>query len=154
MEVAAAQLDVMRMEPTSTSDQVDFVTVFLRGVPLGTASVGAGDLVITPLQTSIGYGSFESEILEASRLLWEQGFLHPPKPRIAAEALTPSPHLSFEMRDMDGRMLHADFVNVVAAPALNAPPVVVVCRKHVNAAVASVLAPPRKSTGERGPANA
>lgn len=134
----------------SANRTAERVRVYLRGVPLGTFALSGGDLVLAPLEREPGYDSFATVIRAASEPLWQLGFLHPPSPRIAAEALAPPRELAFELRDMDGRQLHADFVNVVASPASHAPPTVVVHRKHANAAIASVLGQVRRAPGEPG----
>ena len=154
MKAAAAQPNVRLVEMTSTDGEGDRVTVYLRGVPLGDAAIPAGDLVLTPLRCLAGYDGFEDAIADASVELWNQGFLQPGGPHIAAEALAPPADLAFELRDVAGHVVHADFVNVVASPRDAEPPTVIVYRRFANAAVASLLRTPPKRPGMDQPPKA
>ena len=151
MKAAAAQLDVMRMEATSLAGQVDRVTVQLRGVPLGAIWLAESDLVVTTLEPSAAYDGFSEAIRAASEPLWQLGFLQPRRAHLAIEALAPRAEDAYELRDVAGRILAVDFVNVVASPGAGEPPVVIVYRKYVHAAVASVL---RETPGDGRSANA
>jgi hypothetical protein len=130
------------MESISLAGQVDRVTVQLRGVPLGAVWLAEGDLVFTTLEPSAAYDGFAEAVRAASEPLWHLGFLQPRTARIAVEALKPRAEDSYELRDTAGRSLAVDFVNVVASPRAGEPPVVIVYRKFVHAAVASVLREP------------
>jgi hypothetical protein len=115
------------------------VIVQLRGVPLGHAWLGEGELVFTTLEPSAAYEGFSGLIRAASQWLWSLGFGQAEGARIAVEALAPAADFDFELLDDAGRGLVVDFVNVVASPHDAEPPVVIVSRRYVHAAVASVL---------------
>jgi len=128
----------MGAEPTLT-DQLDRVTVQLHGVPLGALSLEPGELVLASLEPWPAYAAVAGSIRAASEQLWRDGFLHPGSTRVAIESLAPQAEHPFELRDLEGRVLEVDFVNVVASPRELEPPVVVVYRKRVHAAIASIV---------------
>lgn len=130
------------MEPESATSDIERAVVYLRGMPLGTFGLPDGDLVIATLEPTRPYESFVPAIRYLSEAFWARGFLPPRPGRVPVEALAPSADQSFELRDSLGRMLAVDFVNVIESPEPTDPPVVVVCRKHVNALVASALRDP------------
>jgi hypothetical protein len=135
--------------------------VFWRGVPVGALWLSDGDVVITSLEPTAAFAAISDTVRQHSARLWDRGFLQQDsasvwepgilrhtRQRIAIEALAPVADLAFELRDLNGRALHADFVNVVASPRPVESPVVVVCRKYAHAAVASVLRSPQRAAGD------
>jgi hypothetical protein len=58
------------------------------------------------------------------------------------------PHCRLELRDADGRMVPADFVNIVERPHNHVGPVVFVRFRQAHASVPSVLHPRRNRAGD------
>jgi hypothetical protein len=136
------------------SSQLARCIVLLRGVPLGALWLAEGDLVFGTLEPAPAYAAAEGELRRAAERLWNQGFLHPkpPRNRISVDALAPLAGLSFELRDEGGALLQTDMVNVVPSPRIGEPAVVVVGRKFVNAAVASLIRGDPREPGTDQPA--
>ena len=124
-----------------------------QGVPLGTVDLADGDLVVADFEPSDAYLSVRGTIREASVALWSMGFFHPEgaQPRISVEALGRAAKLPFELRDSEGRLIPADFVNVVERPHTEDSPVVFARFRHAHSGVASIVRGPNK---EGGAANA
>ena len=146
---------------------VERAQIFVRGVPIGSFWLSEGDVVITTLEPNAAFTAISDDVRAFSTALWEKGFLQHvsvslwekgvfkhTRRRVTVEALSPTHGMGFELRDLNGDALHADFVNVVASPRPAELPVVVVCRKHAHSAVASVLRFPQRAAGGDRPANA
>ena len=128
--------------------------VCLRGAPIGEVDLTDGDLVIADLEPKPAYEAIRADVRLASQDAWKAGFLGALKSRMTADVLAPVGELSFELRDLTGSAVHADFVNVIARKDAAQPSVVVVSRRRANAAVASILSrtPRADRPGQRGDA--
>ena len=120
------------------------VSVYHKGVPIGDAHLVGSELAIAEFEPNAAYGSVQPIIREASRALWALGFFHPEgvSPRLPAEVLGTASRLPLELRDDHGKLIPADFVNLVERPAPGARPVLFTRFCHVHAGVPSQLRPP------------
>jgi hypothetical protein len=150
--------------PTLPHAHAERAHLFLRGVPVGAFWLFESSVVIAALEPTEAFAAIREEVGYHSMRLWRKGFLQQnsgdvpergvvrhTRQRVTVEALAPAAGMAFELRDASGGALHADFVNVVVSPRAGEPPVVVVCRKYAHAAVASLLRPPSRASGDNRP---
>ena len=123
--------------------------VYHQGVPLGIVDLTGGELVVAEFEPSDAYLSVRSTIREASVALWSMGFFHPEgvQQLVSVEAPGRAAKLSFELRDAEGKLIPADFVNVVERPHTEDGPVLFVRFRHAHSGVASVVHLPHKKGG-------
>ena len=134
--------------------------VFHQGVPIGSSELALSELSVTPFEPNEAYLSVRAVIRQASVALWNMGFFHPEGfyPRTTIEALTAAlgkaAQLPLELRDANGKLIPADFVNVVERPHTEEGPVVFVRLRHAHSGVASLRRPPNREGGEASDADA
>lgn len=114
-----------------------------QGVPLGSCHLTGGELSVAEFEPTDAYASVRGTIRDASVALWHMGFFHAEgvHPRIPVEVLGKAARLSLELRDAEGRLVPADFVNVVERPHTEEGPVVFVRFRHAHSGVPSALRP-------------
>jgi len=116
--------------------------------------------LVAPFEPNDAYLSVRGLIREASVALWNMGFFHPEgfHPRTSTEALSATlgraAQLSLELRDAAGRLVPADFVNVVERPHSEEGPMVFVRLRHAHSGVPSTLRPPNRKGGGASDADA
>ena len=125
------------------------VSVYHNGVPIGDADLGAGELVVAEFEPNQAYSSVQLLIREASKALWGLGFFDPEavSSRVPVEVLGRAARLPLELRDEHGKLVPADFVNIVERPAADSQPVVFTRFRHAHAGVPSTLQPPPATGG-------
>ena len=115
--------------------------VYHQGVPLGSADLPSGELAVAHFEPSEAYLSVRGLIREASAALWNvtSGYPEGFQAHVSTEALTAAAQLPLELRDDEGRLIAADFVNLVERPHTEEGPVVFARFRHSHAGVASKL---------------
>ena len=134
--------------------------VYHQGVPIGSSELAPSELTVTPFEPNDAYLSVRGVIREASVALWKMGFFHPEGfyPRTTLEALTvalgEAARLPLELRDAHGKLVPADFVNVVERPDTEEDPAVFVRMRHAHGGVPSTRLPPNREGGATSDADA
>lgn len=96
-------------------------TVLHHGVPVGALRLPEGELVSARLDPLPAYASIADVVRAGSGVLLAQGFFGaataPAQPDPARErAVAAAAALAFELEDVEGRPVAADFVNLIEAP--------------------------------------
>jgi hypothetical protein len=120
--------------------------ISLFGTPIGSIDVELAGLVIAPFTPLAGYASIRDSVRHSSRRLDDLGFFSDKPARMAAEALAPSSEMTFELREYNGALVKAEFVNVVEAPA-GIRPLAIVKLHGANAAIESLMRSLPRSPG-------
>lgn len=123
--------------------------VYHQGVPLGSAELTGDELLVGELDPTEAYLSVRGLVRQASTVVWNlmagypAGFQAP----LSADALAKTARLPLELRDAEGRLVAADFVNVVERPHTEEGPVVFTRLRHSHAGVHSILPAPHTKGG-------
>ena len=125
------------------------VSVIHQGVPIGSAQLTGGELVIAEFEPNQAYSAVRPVIREGSQALWSMGFFHSEgiHPRMPVEALGRAARLSFELRDAENKLIPADFVNLVERPEAGSSPALIIRFRHAHAGVPSTLRSPDAKGG-------
>jgi hypothetical protein len=99
-----------------------------RGIPLGHADFTPHGLAIADFVPYPAYGEVREAIRQASEFLWAMGFfgVRGANPaRIPEDVLGRAASLEFEIRDVPGELVHADWINLIERPGPAPAPVFV-----------------------------
>ena len=123
--------------------------VYHQGVPLGSADLRGSDLLVGDFDPTEAYLSVRGLVREASVAVWNliSGYPEEFQARVSPDALARAARLPLELRDAEGRMVAADFVNVVERPHTEEGPVVFTRFRHSHASVPSTVRPPNTKGG-------